>query len=67
MNNDQIFEEYKEIQYYISLIDFSKFYMWNEFYIMQLKSTFPIGPRGHMLEQGHAHLANLVYKHLCLK
>jgi hypothetical protein len=64
MNDEQIFDEYKEIQYYISLIDFSKFYMWNEFYITQLSSIFPVGPRGHMLEQGHNHLAELLHNYV---
>jgi hypothetical protein len=64
MNDKQIFDEYKEIQYYISLIDFSKFYMWNEFYIAQLNLIFPIGPQGHMLEQGHNHLAELLHNYV---
>jgi len=64
MNDEQIFDEYKEIQYYISLIDFSKFYRWNEFYIDQLADQFPIGGHGHILEDGHEYLANLIYKHV---
>ena len=67
MNDQQIIDEYREIQYYISLIDFSKFYRWNEFYITELCDRFPCGPEGHILEQGHKHLANLIYQHLCLK
>ena len=67
MNDQQIIDEYREIQYYISLIDFSKFYHWNEFYIAGLCDRFPCGPGGHILEQGHEHLANLLYQHLCLK
>ena len=39
MTDEQIIDEYKEIQYYISLIDFSKFYRWNEFYIAQHQPT----------------------------
>ena len=67
MNDKQIIDEYEEIQYYISLIDFSTFYRWNEFYITGLCDRFPCGPEGHILEQGHEHLANLIYQHLCLK
>ena len=66
MNDDQIFDEYNEIQYYISIIDFSKFYQWNKFYITQLCSQFKCGSNGHILEDGHAHLAELIYKQ-CLK
>ena len=64
MNDEQIFDEYKEIQYYISLIDFSKFYKWNNFYITQLAQQYPIGPGGHILEDGHKHLADLIYTHV---
>jgi hypothetical protein len=62
MNDKQLFDEYNEIQYYISIIDFSKFYQWNKFYITQLGSQFKCGPAGHILEEGHAHLAELIYK-----
>jgi hypothetical protein len=64
MDDKQIFDEYDEIQYYISLIDFSKFYRWNKFFIGQLTTQFPIGKNGHILEEGHEHLANLIYKHV---
>lgn len=67
MNDEQIFEEYKEIQYYINCIDTNKFYSWNNFSITQLKNIFPCGPGGHILEQGHQHLADIIYNHLCLK
>ena len=67
MTDEQIFNEHKEIQYYISLIDFSKFYRWNKFHIMELCDCFPCGPRGHVLEQGHEHLANTIYQYLCLR
>jgi len=64
MNDKQIFDEYNEIQYYISLIDISKFYKWNNFYITQLCSDFKCGPGGHILEEGHHHLADLIYTHV---
>ena len=64
MTNEQIFDEYNEIQYYISIIDFSKFYQWNKFYITQLCSQFKCGPGRHILADGHAHLAELIYKHV---
>lgn len=67
MNDEQIFEEYNEIQYYVNCIDTDKFYKWNDFSILQLQNTFPCGPSGHILEQGHIHLADLIYNHLCLK
>jgi len=67
MNDDQIFAEYEEIQYYISLIDTTKFYKWNEFCIAELSLSCPVGPTGHILEQGHEKLAELLHHHLCLK
>ena len=67
MNDEQIFEEFKEIQYYMSCIDISKFYRWEDFSIRDLKSKFDCGSGGHLLENGHAHLSELIYNHLCLK
>lgn len=64
MNDKQIIDEYNEIQYYISLIDFSKFYHWGEFYIAQLGATHKQGKNGHFLEDGHKHLAELLYTHV---
>jgi hypothetical protein len=67
MNDEQIFAEYKEIQYYIEQIDKSKFYNWNQFTIQDLCSQFECGPGGHILEEGHSHLSELIHNHLCLK
>jgi hypothetical protein len=64
INDAQIIDEFNEIQYYVSLIDTSKFYRWDDFYIMQLCNTFKCGPRGHILEDGHKHLAELIYTHV---
>jgi hypothetical protein len=65
LSDKQIFDEYDEIQYYISLIDISKFYQWNEFYISKLCRNFPCGPGGHILEEGHDQLSNLIHQHIC--
>lgn len=67
MNDEQIIDEHNEIQYYISLLDFSKFYKWNEFCIQDLCTKYPVGRGGHILEAGHNQLANLIYQHLCSK
>lgn len=67
MNDSQIIDEHNEIQYYLKLIDTSKWYGWNQFYINALGSQFKCGPGGHLLEQGNQHLADLLYNHLCLK
>jgi hypothetical protein len=67
MNDDQIFEVHDEIQYYNSQIDTDNFYRWNNFAIRDIVSQFPSGPRDHFLEEGHQYIADLIYKHLCLK
>ncbi len=67
MDDQQIFAEYDEINYYINNIKLSKYFQWNRFYIKNLCNSFPIGKNGHILEQGHDHLANLLYNHICLK
>jgi hypothetical protein len=64
LTDEQIFDEYEEIQYYISLIDHSNFYKWSEFYIKELSNHFKNGPRGHILEEGHEYLANLMYEYV---
>ena len=61
--------EAEEIQYYYNLIDWSKFYspnndIWN---LRQLCQDFPIGPGGHFLEEGHNHVANLMYEYVQTK
>jgi len=65
MDDDQIFEVHREIQFYASQIDTSKFYRWHDFAIRDILPLFPSGPRGHFLEDGHQHIAELLYKHLC--
>lgn len=61
MNDEQILEQHREIQYYISVLDKSKFYKWEDFYLQQLCSQFPCGPGGHILEEGHIEMANQLY------
>lgn len=68
MTDEQIFTEFQEINHYVSCIDTEKFYKWNKFSIIELTNSFPIGPGGHFLKQGHEHLANLLADYIqCLK
>jgi hypothetical protein len=67
MTDDQILAEYDEIQYYVSLIDVNNFYKWNQFSIIDLTTQFPCGAGGHILDQGHQCLSNLLYHHICSK
>ena len=64
MNDKQILDEYEEIQYYISLIDTSKFYGWNTFWMTQLIDKFPTGQNLHLLEEGNQYLANVIYNYV---
>ena len=64
MNDAQILDEYKEIRYYLSLVDKSKFYNWGEFNITQLCNEFECGPNGHFLEDGHAYMASLIKNYI---
>lgn len=64
MNDQQILDEFREIQYYVKLIDINKFYKWGDFAIVDLAQQFKTGPRHHILEEGHMYLSNLIKKHL---
>ena len=64
MNDSQILDQYNEIQYYNRMINKEKFYKWNDFYITKLRTQFPCAPRGHILEEGHRHMAELLYDFL---
>lgn len=64
MNDEQIFAEYEEINYYVDCIDKQSYYKWNQFTIDSLTKLYPIGSGGHFLDSGHAHMANLIYDHL---
>lgn len=67
MDDEQIFAEYDEIQYYIKQIETSTFYNWGTFTIRSLCDQFETGPRGHFLTAGHQHVADLIHKHICSK
>ena len=64
MDDAQIFDEHKEIQYYVNQIDKANFYCWQKFCITDLCTQFKCGTGGHLLEDGHQHLANLIYSHV---
>jgi hypothetical protein len=68
MNDEQIFAEYDEINYYASCINQENYYKWNKFNIISLADQFAVGPGGHLLEEGHEYISNLIYNYLqCLK
>jgi len=55
INNETLYEEHHKIQKMVKLIDTSKFIEWNEWYISKIVNdpNVPVGPNGHMLEEGH--------------
>lgn len=63
MNDNQIFIEHKQIQQLASQIDQTAFIEWNKVSIQKIGKSYPVGPDGHPLEEGHWAVANLVLKH----
>ena len=63
MSDQQLSDEYFEIQNLIDKIDFSKFIGWNTWHITQLSDHYPVGPTEHLLEQGHEQVAEYILKH----
>jgi len=66
MNDFQLLDEYKEIQFYVDQIDTSCFYGWNSFYLQQLKKTIAID-QVHPDKNGHQYIADLLYNSVQLK
>ena len=62
MNDDQIFDAWNEIQKYHSLINKETFFDIENYYLTQYCSTYPVGPTGHLLEDGHKKIAEDLYK-----
>lgn len=67
MNDEQIFAEYEEIQYYLKLVDRENFYQFDTFSLTDLTTQYKTGAGGHFLEEGHAAVSQLLYDHLCSK
>jgi hypothetical protein len=63
MDDQQIYNEYKEIQFYASKIDTDHFYKWNDFYLRQLADT---GWPGHPTKEGHLYIADMLYNNVKL-
>ena len=63
LNDDQLLNEHVQIQELNSLIDKSTFIEWNSWTIFDLRSNYPSGPGGHLLEDGHQAVANKVVEY----
>lgn len=60
IDDQLLMAEYQQIQNLNSLIDKSNFIEWNEWCILDLTSTHPCGPNGHILDSGHLAVAQKV-------
>lgn len=63
LNNDQLLNEHLQIQELHSMIDKSTFIEWSNWSINNLCSSYPCGPGGHLLEDGHRAVANKVIEY----
>jgi hypothetical protein len=61
MNDDQLYQEHKEIQQLITQINFDHYIGWNRWWLT--KDSFATGATGHYLSQGHEHIAKYILEH----
>lgn len=60
VNDTQLLEEQQIIQDLVSMIDKFKFIKWGDWHISSLCKKYPCGPGGHILEDGHKQVADIV-------
>lgn len=63
LDDAQLLAEQREIQRYAQMIDQSRFVRWNDWCIIDLQHQVPLGPGGHILEDGHRAVAEIVLNH----
>lgn len=63
-NDDQLLNEHRQIQDLMRMIDTEKFIGFNSWCINDLSATCPVGVNGHILEDGHRQVADIVIKHI---
>lgn len=63
MNDQQLEQEHLELQKLASMIDTSRFVQWNQWCLTDEIQHYPVGPTGHLLEQGHKATALHILKH----
>lgn len=63
MNDQQLYQEHREIQSLLSQIDLDRFVGWNSWWIIQDIEKYPRGKTNHYLEQGHRAVADYILKH----
>jgi len=63
MDNHQLEQEHLELQKLASMIDTSHFIGWNQWCLTDELQRYPVGPTGHLLEQGHKATALHILKY----
>jgi hypothetical protein len=63
MDDQQLKQEHLELQKLVSMIDTSRFVNWNQWCLTDELRNYPVGPTGHLLEQGHEAIALHILKH----
>ena len=63
MNDNQLYQEYQEVQQLLTQINFEHYIGWNNWWLTKDQEQFPTGATGHLLEQGHEHIAKYILKH----
>jgi hypothetical protein len=62
-SDEQMLAQYDQIHTLLKLIDFGTFIPPSIMYANQWRKDFKSGPGGHILEDGHAHLARYIIEH----
>ena len=63
MDDETLHNEHLEIQTLLKQIDTSNYIDWNSWWITKLHRDHPVGPTGHLLENGHTAVANKILEH----
>jgi hypothetical protein len=63
MDDETLHNEHLEIQTLLKQIDTSNYIDWNSWWITKLHRDYPVGPTGHLLENGHTAVANKILEH----
>jgi hypothetical protein len=63
MDDIQLLTEHEEIQRLVQSIDKTHFISWNQWWITKLHEQYPVGPTGHLLEDGHHSIAKYIIDH----
>ena len=63
INDEQVLEDYNEIQTLLNEIDFSRFVGWKNWYLRQYKKDVKLSKTKHYLTDGHKKVAEYIIQH----